>query len=644
MPAVQKRLLQIQCKQLQELFTQFPAIREVLINGLSIYGVPLSQVMKDVPENQQVNALSAFIEHPAIYLEEKHFPSSTIEAVRISHAAQQVQDYRILLTQRERDRERFNNVDDEARIGAVRGHFEQVIKPHFTDVFKQLTLEGVESKMRQMFLEAIKEEAQEKGQDEKAKALLAFINTLSEEEKQKLIQGQDEALMAKVREQFNDPGSIAQTAWRAYDKWAPVGSTWPNLLTPPLVGADAPITFTVRTVGMEAPTTKMASDLSREMIAYSYLLVTDPNDGDDSMRATRKTAFIAKVAEIRRAHNEPTRGMDDPSCLPGTVSRAGDMWIAHSKSIIPDAPKLLEEELRSLVLEKFQATPKEEMDKLYNGLIIFNINTVQDIIKGKVDITPEDMQFRKQFLASLGSEAEIHQTVNQRLEARGSRALSDEEFSVYVPAMLTDIGGPWISEKLTTLYRKDRQETLENPYDDYIIPQGVPVQLANRMLHEKLQAIQLERKFPIILELAQLFDRGNDTQAYEKLRSYKIDDVLLDAIQKAVSMIKEEQAEVGKRVKAKAELWDKLYLTYQKIPIENKGDTLKDIVDLVIDERKPLSEVLQEYKLPLPSERRSQRATAISPMRDLTLKQQAKETKVDSPAISESAKPPKRQL
>jgi hypothetical protein len=597
---------------------------------MKVYGLPLSKVIGE--NGDKIQKIKSYALNPIAFLESHAFLPWIVAAVRILYTAHRVEIYKQYLALAERNRMRFTNVDDEARIDAVRNHFKRVIQPHFASQFTscgnthQARLEAIEYQMREVFLEAIKQEAQTREGDIAAQAVLAFINALTDEEKKRLLQGDDNQFMEKARRHFNDSTSAAQTAWRAYDRWANVSGGWPNLLTPPLEGPDK-AAYTVAAVGLERPTTKMASDLSREMIAYSFLLVMDQGDGDEEIRATRKTAFIAKVAEIRRAHNAKDEEEDDPSCLPGTISRAGDMWIAHSKSIIPDAPKLLEEELRSLVIEQFQKAPKSdqtdlhnalimlsmyndelknfvkdlaqeattEHTDLYNALVMLSSYNVDDVIKGKVVFTEEQNRLRQTFIDRLGNYQQLKSALDTRLCARGSRALSPAEYDVYVPALLADIGGPWIVQHLTALFRSSPK--LENPYAYTSSQKEIPQQAAVTMLMEILAPIDVENKLTFIWNVSQLVASGKITLAQNALTPLGVS---ANAINEAVAKIEEERKRSAEKRQRKAALWDILYKALQNSSITDINEVLKEVVDEVIDGGQDLVATLQQRNIKLP--------------------------------------------
>lgn len=625
---------------------QNPVIRKFIEaackTDMKLFGLSLSRIIPDV--RCAVESLLAYRSDPVAYLEKmkvfvrkateltsQPIPTSVIEAVRIIHSAMRVEVYKIALAKAERERNRFIHVDDQARIGAVRSHFTNSIQPHFGALFtsygntQEERIDAIEYQMRQLFLAEIMQEAQEK-QDENTEAILGFIHSLKDEDNRSLLQGNDAALMQKARDLFCDTASSAQTAWRAYDRWAPVGGLWPNLLTSPLEHADD-TAFTVGAVGLgEMPTTKMASDLSREMVAYSFLLAIDKDDGDDEARRTRKTAFIAKVAEIRRAHNAKDEEQDDPSCLPGTFSRAGDMWIAHTKSIIPDAPKLLEEELGSLVIEQFQKASKAEQHELhqallttgayndelreflkdllpevtseehdlYNALVMLSRYNAKDVIDGKAAFTEEQLALRKSFVNGLGSMEQLKVVLNARLAARGSRALSDKEFDVYVTALLADIGGPWIAPKLTAIFRA--AVTLENPFA-YTPPQkGISQQAAMVMLMKLLASVEIEHKMRFIFDVAQVLASGNTSTAHAKLLQVG---VLQESINEATQEIEKARAQAAEKRQKKAALWDELYHKAKNSPLAKNDELLKEIVDEVIDGGQDLEAVLKQRAIEL---------------------------------------------
>ncbi|MCS5711421.1 ankyrin repeat domain-containing protein [Candidatus Berkiella aquae] len=589
-------------------FEKYPHCQSVIIKNIALYGLPLSELLNETPEDEQLAVLANYFHNPIMYLESKNMQASKVEAVRILYTAQLVVNDKRRQVRMERERERFNNVDDEARIGAIRQHYNAVIKPHFKDRYEAygdndtLRIFHIETAIRQLLLDAIMHEAQEKAAtDQHAASIITFINALTQDDKTRLLQGNDETLMNKARSIFSSNESEAETAWRAYDSWAPVGGDWPNLLTAPLINKDNAV-FTVNTVGLHAPTTQMASDLSREMMAYSYLLVTDKQDGTEDEQKIRETTFIAKVAEIRRAHNENTLGLDDPSCLPGTLSRAGDTWVAHHKSVIPDTSQLLIEELRSFILAKFQQIPKAEQKQYYKSLTMLSFCNAEDVMVDKVAFSSKYVLLRQQFRDSLGNYGELTQTLNQAFRARGAIEASFEILNVNLPALLANIGGAWIVQGLTDIYRKNQEVILENPYTYFIQSQTCSVfskMQAVMWLRPYLQSIEVEDKNALMFQAAQEFVNNDIERAIQILKEKNISQDILMAIRTSFQNLHSQKQMQQHMTSKKAVLWDKLYQRFKSTDMQDKGKTLRLVVNRVVDEQVELETVLQDEKVSL---------------------------------------------
>ncbi|MCS5710427.1 ankyrin repeat domain-containing protein [Candidatus Berkiella aquae] len=578
-------------------FEKFPAYRSVVSETLTLYGVPLSWLLKDIASEEQVNCLKDFFHQPILYLEKQGASVSIIEAVRILYTEQLIANHKYQQAQRERNRERFNNVDDEQRIDAVRKHYLAIIKPHFQEKYERLRLYPIEIEIRMLLLNAMMEEAKEKSKDDSQMSrVIEYVDSLDSDTKRRLLFGSDEETMAQARTVFNSTQSEAQTAWRAYDPWAPVGGDWPNLLTPPLQNHHK-AAFTVNSVGLEAPTTQTASDLVREMFAYSYLLVTD-QEGTIEEQKLRETTFIAKVAETRRAHNQNAFSVDDPSCLPGSISRAGDTWIAHSKSVIPDVPQLLVEELRTLAIEKFQNLPRADQAKLFNALVMLSQYNAGDIIEGKANFSDEDVFLRQQFRDSLGNYGELYATLNQALQKRGSRALNQEEFELYVMALLMNIGGPWISHALADIYRKSKDESLENPYTYFLDAnsiQSITKMQSITLLRPCFQSLSLENCNTLLLQTAEYLANGKFAEALSHLKENGLTQETLMRIE---ILIIDYQKAKEVTLKEKALLWDSLYHQFQYTPMRDMGVSLRNVVNNVVDGKQALTTALQDEHFP----------------------------------------------
>lgn len=603
-PHVWQALLSAPEKSILVLFQgSSPEVKHFLSENISLYGLPLSQLFAGVGFRSQIDHLIAYFYHPIPCLESKQFSKVVIEAVRILHAAQLVENYKRRQTERERNGVRFNNVDDEARIGTVTGHYHAVIKPYFKETFEKMgnddndRLFHIETSIREMLLKAIEQEAEDQNEgDIYFIRIKPFIDSLDEDQRQRLVRGNDSDLMSAARAVFCNLQSEAQTAWRAYDSNAVVRNMndWPNLLTSPLINSDKSV-YTVSTVGLQAPTIAMASDLAREMMAYSYLLVTDKNEGDDDVRMLRETTFIAKVAEIRRAHNNDFYGIDDPSCLPGTVSRIGDTWIAHSKSVIPDAPQLLVEELRSLVLAKFQETPAKQQKKLYNALVMLSDYNAVDIIAGKAEFSQEQLILRQQFKDSLGNYGALNQSLNQALQARGSRHLNDEEFTIFALALLANLGGRWIAPQLTNIYRKDKEVEIENPYTYFMDTQkhgNISKIQAMTLLREQLQDVDFDGKLSLIMQVSEKLVAGEYAMAIALLENKPIPSATLQHIKTYMHSNNEV-------TKEKAQLWEELNEAFKGFDMKDKGEVLREIVTKVIDDKQNVHAILERSYLPV---------------------------------------------
>lgn len=606
MPNVWQELLANREKNLLVLFQGQPACRQLLIDNITLYGLPLSTLLANVESRSQIDKLIPYFYYPIAYLESKHYPPLTIEAVRILHSAQLVDNYKHAQAERERQQARFNNVDDEARIGTVMGHYHTIIKPHFAEAFNKMgetdtqRLLCIEMAIRKMLFQAIAKEAEDKQEDIFSQRARAFIDSLDEDQKPLLFQGNDNDLMHAAREAFIDFGSEAQTAWRAYDAKAVVRNSidWPNLLTAPLVDADKSA-YTVSTVGLTAPTRQMASDLAREMIAYSYLLAIDQDDGDDQTRMLREVIFITKVAEIRRAHNNDMIGLDDPSCLPGTVSRAGDMWVAHSKSVISDAPQLLVEELRSFIIAKFQQVPPEQQETLYHALVMLSDDNAVEAIAGKVEFSQDQLALRQQFKERLGSDAELHHSLNQALQARQSRILSEVEFNTFALALLANIGGRWIAPQLTTIYRNNKEILIENPYSFYLKTNAnsslSKIQVIT-LLKSELHSVELEGKFGLIIQVAEKMVIEKSIEALALLENKSIPVAILQNIRSKLTSMQINT----ETLKEKELLWNDLYQAFAALDTQSdKGEMLRHIVTQVIDDKQNLNDILKAYPTPI---------------------------------------------
>lgn len=369
---------------------------KILKKSSHLFQIPLSDIIKDFSHFDSLEKCKNFYSasDPISYLDSHQLCEAvTIYALRILQA-----DKDALAHDAKKSRHKASEsaMDSKAVLRANK-HYNQKVKPHFSEKFALLGLAEIEKAIRKLILQTIKDESQITPNQ----TLMDFIDTNQEA----LINGEQRALEESVKHITLAIPSHA--AWRSYNPYAPVKGNWSNLLTRPKEN------FNIFSIEEAAPgdvNSFEASDIVRERVAHYYLAVMDETDGDENVRINRKGNFIGLLSEIRNAH-----GLDDPSCFPGYLTRIAQMGNYHA---IAQQPAEFKSDLVAFfttkVFEAFKAKREElsneEQQQLLRALVDLNHLTAKDIICHPSRYSEQLLNLRIKFTDLLGNEISLFES------------------------------------------------------------------------------------------------------------------------------------------------------------------------------------------------------------------------------------------
>jgi hypothetical protein len=291
-----------------------------------------------------------------------------------------------------------HNVDDDRNVARARLHFNSTVQPYFEAAFSAFgdtdieRVESIECKIRELILDYVLRESNPSAET------IAFIS----ENKAQLIQGESAALAASLP-YFIGP-DVGYSAWRIYNPHAPIGLPgFLNLLTPQQGAAVAVFTTPAATSNLDEVNNHTTSNLFRQRVAYYYLAVVDDAIAPDTI-PNRTVNFINKLAEIRNAE-----GLNFISCVPGHVTRIGEMGNFHPVAELPPSYSiLLESFFKAHIVSNFkdalsQCTTPEEREHLFYAIISFSTQSAEDIVLRKSVFPDEYFWSRVNFIRSLGT-------------------------------------------------------------------------------------------------------------------------------------------------------------------------------------------------------------------------------------------------
>ena len=260
---------------------------------------------------------------------------------------------------------------------------------------------------------------------------------------------QDKSLIASVRELLRSNSYPDQIAWRAYDPFSPT-KLWENLLT------------SDKREGLEVRTYAVLDFLATadKVTNKSTVILEDT-------RTEMWSDFMLYIAEIRRAHNGSSTDVnDDPSCLPGTISRLSLILNKHPDFLTTASlEQLITDKVRSLIHillgKKFESLRSaDDKMRLFYSLMLINLknrSTVEEIIKDpfsvfnflplyedvaqwpeehKKKVVSEFMQNRAQFLRELFPS--LRKEVVSYIRSHNATA-TDPEINYFIMRTLSDI-------------------------------------------------------------------------------------------------------------------------------------------------------------------------------------------------------------
>ncbi|HET9844056.1 MAG TPA: ankyrin repeat domain-containing protein, partial [Gammaproteobacteria bacterium] len=401
-------------------------ILSILKPYCTIFGVPYRFIFNNIKsENIDLDAFLA-ADDPILFLEEHNYSTEvTLQALRLLNGANVID---ICENNRRLDEE---NVMEDSKVLRANHFFKNTIQPHFKNTLLSYSknhdyeeaLNTISTAIKELILDNVLAEAK----DHNNSTLIHFIIS----NRDKLIQS-DESVLKESIPIFSCANSSTQAAWRGFNPFAPVAGDWPNLL----IKAQESTTIFTGIAHTEDLDLRTAYEILRERIAYYYLAVIDPHDGDDATRATRVQNFIQQLYSIRNAH-----GLDDPSCFPGCVTRIADMGAFHS---VAQLPITIKDWARNYFTEKalgvFRASleelgSEETKQNLLNALITMTTDNAQSII-----VKPENYNFsllalRHEFIAKLGTAEE-----NFDFISHNNLYPIVEQDQIYIEHTINDIG------------------------------------------------------------------------------------------------------------------------------------------------------------------------------------------------------------
>ncbi|MBS0286911.1 MAG: hypothetical protein JSR17_06415 [Proteobacteria bacterium] len=353
------------------------------------------------------------LKEPLSYLE-MHQLCSPIVLAALRLIQMKISVKEMYAKQHEEEVEQHGEEEDamaEKMVKLANKHYQQTVEPYVREKFLSFNRKGdrkkallaVEKKIREFILEEIRKKAQEGDQQD----ILSFIA----KNKKGLINGTQKAMKASalIFKGLTDE----QAAWRSYNPYAEVDSyNWQNLFTE---CNEQKVYTTSAATGDHTLSGQEASTTVRERAAHYFLALTEGED--KAAIADRMAIFILKLAEIRN-----TKGVDIPSCYPGTITRIAQMGAAHDVLRLPPTfEQVLLQTMQAKVLKLFKEhceklpTVKEKQDFL-NALIDLTEHSAKEIVQDPARYPQEWLPMRQQFIDALGNEVSIFEAVKKEVE------------------------------------------------------------------------------------------------------------------------------------------------------------------------------------------------------------------------------------
>ncbi|MGE3317802.1 MAG: hypothetical protein AB7I18_00790 [Candidatus Berkiella sp.] len=468
-------------------------------------------------------------------------------------------------------------------------------------VKERYAIEQVEQQIRGMLLDKMLA-------DNPSEQITDFI----QHNREALVQGQDQRVMTQAQSHFQSNTNPLHIAWRAYDAFAPTVS-WINLFTPPVDNSRHEFG------AGDKSTEEVTWDVRRRAAIY-YLALQDKASAT-LPQEDREAIFIGEIAEIRRAHNYDNQGTDNPSCYPGTIGRIAKMGGGHNKLLVIDPIEELSKVIQSLLQQRVNemtqdATPQKK-ELIYWSLVALLKSNLETALSGKNVLKQQKIPehewvaMRQEILEGLGTNQQVFDKINEIFANSNPkiRPLAYDEL-VYVTRQLVDINHNGVG--LTVAEKFKPAPALQNPYAiaEPKTPKPLSQQEALRIMNSHLQGV--ENKTAIMMKAAQLVSKGNSEEAITALKqSGIVPPKRIEIIQEAITIAQQAQGAVSEATKSKAQLWEELNEAFMDTTIENKGDTLKSIVDKVVDKKVKLEDALAKHHLALPKQEKPARPKAL---------------------------------
>ncbi len=384
-------------------------IQKLFYSQKTLFDIPFAKLINKMDHFDAKEKIEAFLNLDELlsYIESHGLASPVIlAALNVLQQDEHVKSLDAILDE-------FGNEEDamgDKKVKHANRHFKEIVEPYLRDRYlsysrrkdKQQALSAIEQEIRELILNEISAKAKE----------LEDKNTINfiKKNRRSLILGGPKAMEAAVG--VFKALTPEQAAWRGYNPFALVKGEWDNLLTP--TDTDD-IWKTQAATDAEKLSGEEASNTVRERVAYYFLAVCEGDD--EALKRNRVVNFIQILAEIRNA-----KGIDNPSCFPGTLTRAAQMGAFHD---IAQLPPTFEEKLAELMRAKVLALFKErlalvgslkEKRDLLEALIGLTLNNALDVIKDQSTYPAVLLSIRQSFIEGLGSPIAIFDEVKEALD------------------------------------------------------------------------------------------------------------------------------------------------------------------------------------------------------------------------------------
>lgn len=390
-------------------------IVKLLLPHLKIAGVPWTNFVDPTLEDSVLlDHIGSFLDDPKEYIS-KLSTATDAQCAALEMLMLQDSIHKLEKKQLSAMADEPESAMDDSKVIKSRQFFE-IVHAHYINTFNQFgdsdsaRVIAIEQQIRGMILNAIESDTANEEQR-------IFI-TLN---RKKLTSCSDERIMKMAREKYFNTHSAAHAAWRGYDVNAPYKGYQFNLLTPP--PENVPI-FSTHASSDQEVLSATASDEIRKMMAFYYLLATDPNEPE--MLILRKTNFIAELADLRLAHQADWSGEDAPSCYPGYFGRALNLSFGHSLSQHLVTPKtVIMEYLSPVILQEFtsvlqECTSAEMCEKLLQALSWLTLTQANQIVLNKIDYPENLLPIRNAFTNLLYQKRKaFYQDIDKLLQEKG---------------------------------------------------------------------------------------------------------------------------------------------------------------------------------------------------------------------------------